>query len=107
MTPGWARPEPGAVRILVRLTPKSARDGFDGVAAAADGRPFLKARVRAVPEGGRANAALAMLLAKAAGVGRSHVAVIAGQASRLKTVRIACADPAAVVKRLEAALSAP
>jgi len=30
VTPGWARPEPGAVRILVRLTPKSARDGFDG-----------------------------------------------------------------------------
>ncbi|GIL02661.1 MAG: UPF0235 protein [Alphaproteobacteria bacterium] len=107
MTEGWARPGPGAVRILVRLTPKSARDGLDAIATADDGKAFLKARVRAVPEDGKANAALEKLVARAAGVARSHVAVVAGQTSRLKTVRIACADPAAVVKRLEAALSAP
>ena len=41
-------------RLLVRLTPKSSRDGLDGIDTLADGRLFLKARVRAVPEKGKA-----------------------------------------------------
>jgi uncharacterized protein YggU (UPF0235/DUF167 family) len=42
-----------------------------------------------VPEKGRANTALEVLLAKALGVPKSAVSVIAGGTSRLKSVRVA------------------
>lgn len=52
------------------------------------GLPFLKARVRAAPEKGEANAALEKLLAKALGVPKSRVQVARGTTARLKTIEI-------------------
>ncbi len=86
---GPLRPREGGIELFVRLTPRSSGDALDGVAAASDGRSHIKARVRAVPEKGAANAALEKLLARSLGVPASSVAVVAGAASRLKTVRIA------------------
>ena len=63
-------------------------DRIEGIATLADGRTVLQARVRAVPEKGKANAALEALLAKALGVPKSTVSVIAGGSSRLKSVRM-------------------
>ena len=51
--------------LVVRLTPKGGRDAIDGLETMSDGKAVLKARVRAVPEDGKANAALVELLAKA------------------------------------------
>ena len=48
----------------------------------------LKARVRAVPEDGKANQALEMLLARALGMPKSAVTVVAGHTARSKTLRI-------------------
>ena len=73
----------------MRLTPKAALDRIDGIAILADGRSVLQARVRAVPEKGKANAALEVLFAKALAVPKSTVSVIAGGTSRLKSVRVA------------------
>ena len=73
----------------MRLTPKSSRDAIDGAASAADGSAHLRARVRAVPEKGKANDALERLLAGLLGVSVGAVSVAAGATSRLKTVRIA------------------
>jgi uncharacterized protein YggU (UPF0235/DUF167 family) len=78
----------GGVEVVVRLTPRAASDAVDGAGADASGRTFLKARVRAVPEKGAANAALARLLAKWLDVPASRIVVTAGAASRIKTVRI-------------------
>ena len=72
----------------MRLTPKAVLDRIDGIAILADGRSVLQARVRAVPEKGKANAALEVLLAKALAVPKSTVSVIAGGTSRLKSVRV-------------------
>lgn len=71
----------------MRLTPRSQRDSIDGLEETAEG-PALKARVRAIPESGAANAALERLVADWLGVPRSTVAVTAGGKSRLKTVAI-------------------
>jgi uncharacterized protein YggU (UPF0235/DUF167 family) len=92
----------GGLLVDVRLTPKGGRDAFDGVAPLADGRSVLKARVRAAPHEGAANAALTRLIAAAAGVAASRVTIVGGAATRLKRVRIA-GEPRALAAALEQA----
>lgn len=77
-----------ALLIDVRLTPRGGRDAIEGALALADGRQVVKARVRAAPEDGRANAALEALMAEAFAVPRSQVSVVQGATARLKTVAV-------------------
>jgi uncharacterized protein (TIGR00251 family) len=88
------------VALAVRLTPKGGRDSIDGIETLSDGRLVLKARVRAVPSEGEANAALVKLLAKALDVPARSVAVIGGATARLKRIAIE-GDPAELIARLE------
>jgi uncharacterized protein len=88
------------IELLVRLTPKSSADRIEGIGELSDGRRHLKARVRAVPESGKANKALEKLIAEAFGVPHRDVAVTAGGTSRLKTVAIT-GDPAALLATLD------
>ncbi|SKA36998.1 DUF167 family protein [Consotaella salsifontis] len=88
------------VTLRVRLTPKAASDAIDGIGTDAEGKVFLKARVRAVPEKGKANAALEALLAKALNLPRSAVTVVGGQTARLKTVSLE-GDPDTIGATLE------
>lgn len=81
--------ESAGVALYVRLTPKGGRDAVEGVETRADGRNVLKARVRAPPENGRANAALIALIAAALGAPKSAVSIRAGATSRVKTVFVA------------------
>jgi uncharacterized protein len=83
----------GGVALSVRLTPKGGRDGIDGIELLADGRSVLKARVRAAPSEGEANAALIRLLAKAVGVPPRDVALSAGATARIKRLTIAGDGP--------------
>jgi len=76
------------VELFVRLTPRASRDEIGSVETTADGRQHLAARVRAVPDKGKANAALERLVAEWLGVSRSTVRVSAGATQRLKTLRI-------------------
>jgi len=98
----WRLAGPG-VRLRVRLTPKSSRDAIEGVALAPDG-PYLKARVRALPADGEANAALARLIATWLGVPKASVAIGAGGKSRLKLVEIA-GEPSQIGALIEARLA--
>jgi uncharacterized protein YggU (UPF0235/DUF167 family) len=97
------------IRIAVRLTPRGGRDAIDGIDRLADGEVVLKARVAAAPEDGRANAALAALIAKALHVPKSAVAIVAGKQARRKIVsvegdaaRLAAALEALTAKRVRA-----
>ncbi len=74
--------------LAVRLTPKSSRDEIAGIEDHG-GECVLKARVRAIPEAGRANAALETLIARWLGVPPSTVSVAHGGKSRLKQVAVA------------------
>ena len=87
-----------AVTLVVRLTPRGGRDGADGWAADADGRPYLKVRVASAPVEGEANAALIAFLAKRLGVSRSAVRLAAGATARLKRLEIDGVDEAHVVR---------
>jgi uncharacterized protein YggU (UPF0235/DUF167 family) len=86
--------------MRVRLTPRSSKDGIDGIKNAPGGG-YVQARVRAVPEDGKANTALIELLANAIGLAKSSLSVTAGASSRLKTVRID-GDTRALTDRLTA-----
>jgi uncharacterized protein (TIGR00251 family) len=76
------------VMLKVRLTPKSSRDAIVGVEEFG-GEAVLKARVRAVPEDGRANAALEKLIARWLKLPPSSVSVARGGTSRIKQIMIA------------------
>lgn len=74
--------------ILVRLTPNASRDDLTALECLSDERAYLPARVRAVPEKGKANAALLGLMSKQLGVPKSALSIARGATSRPKTVRI-------------------
>jgi uncharacterized protein len=95
---------PDRLLVSVRATPKGGRDSIDGIERLADGRAVLKARVRAAPAGGEANAALTRVIAKAAGVAPSTVSLARGAASRIKTFRLA-GDPRMLAAAFERTLT--
>lgn len=61
----------------------------------------LKIRLAAPPVDGKANAALVEFIAAQVGCGRAAVALVSGQASRAKRVRVAGMTPDEVAARLE------
>lgn len=102
---GNLRPMPAralaeGIVIAVRLTPKGGGDKIIGVDAAKDA-PHLRARVLAPAEDGKANAALAELLARWLDVPKSRAEVVSGGKSRMKQVLIS-GDAAELMERLAA-----
>jgi len=75
-------PKPEFCEIQVRVTPRSSRNRIE---AAGD---EFKIWVTAPPVDGEANAAVCLTVAKALGVAKTRVTVIAGETSRNKTLRI-------------------
>jgi uncharacterized protein len=69
--------------MRVRLQPRAKREEVVGERAGA-----IVIRVTAPPVDGKANAALCAFLARVAGVPPSRVAVVRGQTSRDKVVRV-------------------
>jgi len=94
---------PDGLVVEVRLTPRAAMDRIDGVETRSDGLPILKARVRAVPEKGRANEAILKLLTKTLGLPTSRARLLAGDTARRKSVLLE-GDPQALAQSLMAVL---
>jgi uncharacterized protein (TIGR00251 family) len=75
-------PSPSAT-LSVRVTPRS---GKEGIAGCEEG--VVRVRLNAPPVEGKANEALARFLAKALGVPRGRVILVAGERGRNKIVRV-------------------
>lgn len=88
-----------ASQFAVRVTPRSAKPGIGGWRASSNGREELEIRVAEAPADGSANAAVVKLLAKALGVSKSKIEIVAGQTSRHKRIAVAM-EFDEVVKRL-------
>ncbi|MFQ5439746.1 MAG: DUF167 domain-containing protein [Paracoccaceae bacterium] len=73
-------------QFTVRVTPKASRNE---VRADPDGPADLRVYVTVVPEGGKANAAVIKLLAKALRVPKSRLEILRGQSGRNKVFRVA------------------
>ncbi|MGU3495980.1 DUF167 family protein [Xanthobacteraceae bacterium A53D] len=76
------------IEVSVRATPRGGRDAIDGIMVLSDGREVLKIRVRVAPEDGAATAAVAKVLAHAAGVAHSTVRLVSGATARLKVFHV-------------------
>ena len=74
--------------LSVRLTPGAAREDISGCWTDEKDAQWLGARVRAVPEKGRANVALIALLAKTLDWPRSAISLESGDSNRLKRLRV-------------------
>ena len=72
-----------AVRLWIKAVPGSSRDHIAGALG-----DRLKVRVIAAPEGGKANAAICALIARALGIRAGQVTIASGHASPEKIVRI-------------------
>src|ERR1700681_3338241 len=81
------------ISVALRVTARGGRDNIDGVETLANGRTVVKVRVRAIADGGEANRAVTQLLAKALGVPKGKVRILAGTTSRLKQIAVD-GDPA-------------
>jgi uncharacterized protein (TIGR00251 family) len=71
------------VVFRIRVIPRASRSGIAGIQDDA-----LKLRIMAPPVEGKANEACARLLADILGVKKGQVQIIAGHASRTKTVAV-------------------
>lgn len=87
--------------MSLRVTPNAGRDTIDGAETRDDGSTVLRLRVAAVPDKGKANAAVAALLSKTLGIPKSSVGLVSGETARFKTVLIADLSDA-MVERLAA-----
>lgn len=83
----WTSSRDGLI-LRVRVTPKSSKDMVEGLEATAQG-PALKVRVRAVPDKGAANVAVAETVAEWLGVAKSGVTLVSGSTARVKSLAIA------------------
>lgn len=90
----------GGVKVAVRLTPRASRDRIDGMAAEADGSAVLKVSVTAIPEDGKANAALVKLLSKAWRLPKSSIDIVQGATDRRKLLLIT-GDAALIRRRID------
>ncbi len=88
------------IRLSVRLTPNAGRDGVETFETGADGEEYLKVRVTAVPEKGKANKALIALLSKSMKISKSSFEILSGDTARKKILRID-GDPEEIVRKLE------
>lgn len=77
------RDTPKGMLLQVKATPKAAHDEVVGVRNGA-----LMVKVTAVPEKGKANAAVVALLAKQIGIPKSALELVSGETVRNKVFRL-------------------
>ncbi|MFM9107290.1 MAG: DUF167 domain-containing protein [Chloroflexota bacterium] len=89
--PPWMQVDGPDVLVRVKAVPGASRDAIAGALG-----DCLKVRVAAPPEGGKANASIAAMLAARAGIAGRDVHLETGSAQARKPFRLRAADPARV-----------
>ena len=84
-----------AVVFRVKVVPGSSRTAVAGTLDA-----MIKVRVAAAPEKGKANQCLVEFLAKQLGTRKNAVAILSGQSSPVKQLRVAGISATQLVERL-------
>ena len=74
--------------IDLNVTPKASSNKIGDVVQDSQGHAILKVYVTAVPDNGKANAAVIKLLAKVWKIPKTSLAIVRGQTHRRKTIEI-------------------
>ncbi|MGD8394878.1 MAG: DUF167 domain-containing protein [Candidatus Eiseniibacteriota bacterium] len=91
---------PATATLTVRVRPRAGSRALRG--RRPDGA--LEIWVKAAPEGGKANAEVIAVLARALGVPRQAIDIVTGSSGRQKLLRIEGLTPVALAERVETAL---
>jgi uncharacterized protein len=91
----WLRVSTDSVTIEIIAHPGSSRSGIRSTTERG-----LRVDVHAPADRGKANAELIATIAKAVAVPRSAVAIVHGETSRHKTLRINAVEPASIANRV-------
>jgi uncharacterized protein (TIGR00251 family) len=73
--------------VAVHVLPRAKRDEIEGEVIDSAGKKWLKVRLTATPEDGKANKALIRLLAKEWGCAPSCLSIVSGELSRHKIIK--------------------
>lgn len=79
-----SRPAGPSATVSVRVVPRASREGVAGCEGG-----VVRIRLNAPPVEGQANEALVRFLAKALGVPKGRITLVAGERGRSKIVRVA------------------
>lgn len=79
---------PETITLEVHVTPKAAKAAIGPAVADADGVRYLKVRVTAAADGGKANLAVVRLLAGALRLAPSRITLVRGATARRKVLRL-------------------
>ncbi|MBP2677704.1 MAG: hypothetical protein H6R41_745 [Deltaproteobacteria bacterium] len=79
-----SRPAGPSATVSVRVVPRSSKEGVAGCEGG-----VVRIRLNAPPVEGKANEALVRFLAKAVGVPKGSITLVAGERGRSKIVRVA------------------
>ena len=93
--PAWLVEEAAAVRLICKVKPGAARDAIVRLDP-----NCIQVQVRAPAVDNKANRALVAYLAAVLDLPKGRFTLVRGQSTRMKTVRVAGADPAVVLKQL-------
>lgn len=97
----WRQTDTG-LEVFVRVTPNASTDQIGTIIARDDGTAYLSVRVRAIPDKGRANAAVIALFAKHFSLRKSDLEIVRGHQARQKTLLVQDADVKLLCSLLEA-----
>lgn len=76
------------VKVILKVTPKASVNKIFKLDSISDEIWAFKVMVTAVPEQGKANAAVINLLAKELGFAKSQISLVQGETARMKTILI-------------------
>jgi uncharacterized protein (TIGR00251 family) len=93
-----ARPDGDGARLVVRVKPKSSREGV--VVEAGPGGDVVVVRVNAPPVEGKANERVREVVAAALGIPRGRVSIVRGESSKEKDLAIDGLDVDALEAKL-------
>lgn len=97
--PPWVRTGAGHISLTVSVRPASGRREIVRISTQG---PLIA--LNSVPERGKANQELIAFIAELFHLPRSAISVIRGESSRLKVLRIASSEPAALAARAQEVL---
>jgi len=88
------------LEVSLRVTPNARTEQIGPVERRDDGRSYLSVKVRAIPDKGKANAAVLALFAKHFDLRKVDIEITKGQQARQKTLLVKANNTASWVQRL-------